>query len=133
MLAPSAFLASATCTSDLQNKILRSGSVASPLRHFRQALKYGQHHQQEATKQRNWDSGIIMAALTSLTSKVTAAISRIYHIRFLAAQSAHAGDCMAPGFILDRFWVGNWHFPPPDNFSFLPDNFKENKKLCVVV
>jgi len=30
MMAPLAFLASATCTSDLQNKILRSGSVASP-------------------------------------------------------------------------------------------------------
>jgi len=44
---------------------------------------------QEATKQRNWDSGIIMAALTSLTSKVTDAVSRA---RFLAAQSTHAGD-----------------------------------------
>jgi len=28
---------------------------------------------------------------------------------------------------------GNWHFPP-ENFSFSPDNFNENKnKLCVVV
>jgi len=44
---------------------------------------------QEATKQRNWDSGIIMAALTSQTSKVTDAVSRA---RLLAAQSAHAGD-----------------------------------------
>jgi len=37
----------------------------------------------------NWDSGIIMAALTSLTSKVTDAASRA---RLLAGQSAHAGD-----------------------------------------
>jgi len=66
------------------------------IRHFRQALKYGQRHQQlwlqrdkRRLKQRNWDSGIIMAALTSHTSKVTDAVSRA---RFLAAQSAHAGD-----------------------------------------
>jgi len=73
MLAPSAFLASAAGTSDLHNKILRSGSVASPDPSFQASFEVWTASSatlpptgQEATKQRNWDSGIIMAALTSL-------------------------------------------------------------------
>jgi len=95
MLAPSTFLASATGTSDLQNKILRSGSVASPDPSFQTSFEVWTASSatlaptgQEATEQRNWDSGIIMAALMSLTSKATDAT----RARFLAAQSAHAGD-----------------------------------------
>jgi len=97
MLAPSAFLASATGTSDPQNKMLRSGSVASPDPSFQASFDVWTASSvtlaptgQEATKQRHWDSGIIMAVLTSLTSKVTDAVSRA---RLLAAPLTHAGDC----------------------------------------
>jgi len=60
MLVPSAFLASATATSDLQNKILRSGLVASPDPSFQATFEIWTASSatlaptgQEATKQRD--------------------------------------------------------------------------------
>jgi len=96
MLAPSAWFSSATGTSDLQNNILRSGLVALPDPSFQASFVVWTVSSatlaptgQEAIKQRIWDSGIITASLTSLSSKVTDALSRT---RLLAAQSAITGD-----------------------------------------
>ena len=96
MLAPSAFLASAAGTSDLQDKILRLGSVISSDPSFQSSFEAWSASSAtsaptgpEATKQRNWDAGSITKALTSLSSKLTDAVSSA---RLLAAQSAHSGD-----------------------------------------
>jgi len=93
-------LASATGISDLQNKILRSGSVASPDSSFQASFEVWTASSatlvptgQMATKQRSWDSGIIMVALTSLTSKVTDAVS---HARFLHGSAVSTRWRLAP-------------------------------------
>ena len=103
MLAPSAFSASIAGTSDLQDKILRSGSVISSDPSFQSSFEAWSASSAtsasidpEATKQRNWDAGSITTALTSLTSKLTDAVPRT---RLLAAQSTHSGDWLhAPPF-----------------------------------
>ena len=101
MLAPSAFLASAAGTSDLQDSIISMMGAATSDPAFQSSLDAWTLLSNsvapvgtEAAKQRSWDAGCISAALSSLTTNASDAVSQA---RLLAAQSAHSGDwLMAP-------------------------------------
>jgi hypothetical protein len=96
MLAPSAFLASAAGTSDLQVCIISNigatvsdPAVQSSLDAWNVLSNATAPVGPEAAIQRSWDAGCISAALTRLTANATDAVSQA---RLLAAQSAHSGD-----------------------------------------
>jgi len=96
MLAPSAFLASAAGTSDLQDRILPSHLSIIPDSSVQMSLSAWQTLSQSVTPigiaahiQRNWDTACIVKCKTDLVKDIW---DQQDLARILASQAAHSAD-----------------------------------------